>query len=161
MSTPRQRFIAKHGGTDVMIFVSTGRIAFPDGAYMESAAYGFQVEPPDDDFECAKMVVGYHEAKVKLATEEFMKFKEQLTAYTNAVLRDGRGHPGASPESITQLKELKRKVQKCERELAKAEKEVRKYGETEQDDIDARAASLAESNVRNATILNKINNITV
>ncbi len=162
MGTPRQEFMKRNGGVEQMVFVSPGRVMFMNGAYMESSPNGLQIEPPDDAHELAKDKVRFHQARLDLATEEFVKLKQQLVSFTNTVLSDGSDNPGASQESIVRLKGLQLKVKNYRRNLDRVQGKLEKLGDdSEQGEIEHYEKLHTENSQRNQAILSELQGIRV
>jgi hypothetical protein len=119
-----EKFDLEHGGIASTI-VSDNWLLFPDGASREVDPRGIWCSPPNDPYECAKLVVYYWELKLELAIEEFKIFRHQLLSRTKIALQAPYSPPSPEKEHLLKLAEMAKKVKTCQNELKKAKKAMK------------------------------------
>jgi hypothetical protein len=113
--TPRQLFAEKHGNSYVL---DGNWFLWPDGARAENSDFGALLEPPEDPFEQAALLVRYYEvrlARAKAAFDERHKYWENVL---NAIAK-GDIHETYMMES--ELEPLRKRVLLIQDQLAEAE----------------------------------------
>jgi hypothetical protein len=122
IKTRVKEFDVRHGEDSVVFNV--GWLLFGNGAMREINPMGPLIEPPEDNYKRAKLVVRYHEIKLNLAAEEFNLLKHNLKLHAKVGLKERFCPPPPPQEEIERLKQLKKKVQKWQRKLEKSHKEL-------------------------------------
>jgi hypothetical protein len=109
------QFHQQHGDAVLL----NGMWYFEDGARRQNEAIGRAWDPPDDDYERLKLIVTYHEEKVRLATEFFEEEKAQCLAHA----KNGVGYRQMYDQAdvVTYLGKLRYQVRKWRKKLEEAE----------------------------------------
>lgn len=109
------QFDAKHGNDAVQLI--QGWFYFSDGARRETNTLGVLIEPPENPFQRAKLIVAYHEFKLKLAVAAFDHQKKIMKR---------ENYIGTDAELAT-LAELQKKVQAAKKLYESAVEEQNKH----------------------------------
>ena len=114
-----QQFDLKHGSDCLKV----GSIwLYSNGAYRDVHPEGLLAEPPRDPYERSKLIVQYHEEKLRQASDKFNELKLELTYQGKAAVQHNTDDP-----SDAQIEELKRRlaeVRKCQADLATAKEQL-------------------------------------
>ena len=96
-------------------------VLFEDGAQIESSVHGLGplIEPPDDEWERAKLICQYYEILANLAEGEFLQFKGYL--HGTGVCPAGVNTPA---QKLAHLKKLKAAANTARVRYRKARREV-------------------------------------
>lgn len=114
----RTRFYQKHGR---YVVTKEGPVVFRDGAIDENSGTGMGrlIPPPVDRWERAKNKCVYWDYRVRIATQEFVEFRDYL---------NGTGCPvpgvDTEEEKLAHLKKLRTRVQTTKRHLRDAKQAV-------------------------------------
>jgi hypothetical protein len=147
------KFDNRHGA-----FVVIGNwVIFADGAKRECNPLGPLNEPPEDDWERAKIINQYWQHKLELAVEEFDLHKSSLLRMAKAHSRE-TFTPPPPEEALAKLTELKKKVMKLRVKANDAEAAVE---EAVPENIKQRAEEAEENRQRQQDFVNRLSKIEI
>jgi hypothetical protein len=116
-------FEQRHGNDAVEI---DEWLVFSDGAMRECNPMGLLREPPAEPYDAARIVVRYHEERLRRATRAFSERKDALlrTARTNLGEAQTPPPPCDLAAAKQELQRLRRGVVKCQADLDVARKDM-------------------------------------
>jgi len=124
-----KEFHEQNGGSANCVMLDDDWVIYANGAARERNPYGALMDPPADPLERAKRIVAYWQKKYDLALEEFDTFKNNHLGHAKTALKE-KVVPAMLAEAedvAAQLKQLKKKVTHCKKQLHAAEEELQKY----------------------------------
>lgn len=122
------KFYAEHGKEFVLDIdfrgAATGWRLFADGAMMASG--GVMQPPPTDPYEAAKLVLQYHETKLRLAVGAFNSHKNELLMMTRRS-RMNTNPRSPLPSEKEKLLELQKEALKLKVNVERAKAKMESY----------------------------------
>ena len=137
-----------------------GFVLFEDGAMSDPNPLGPLIEPPTDEFECARRKLRYCELQVMEAVQRFDEKKRDLVSGARAHLKDRMSGPPPmqADEAATVLKALKDTVKGCQSKHAEARAEVERL---KPEVFKERERQNAENKSQNQALLDAVKGIEV
>lgn len=161
----REEFIKAHGGHDSKVPYDDGNFhLFPDGARMSTGMFGEVIEPPEDERKRLKLVVTYHEIRVRAAEDKFAAFKAQVLAtFDEGSRRSYAGvlYNGTEEEAVAELHALRLQVNRTRSRWQDAKKTLEERTGPTPEQRRSRAASDREIAEKKSKFLKTVSKVKV